>query len=108
MRLALVHPARRRQGFGSSASRAASARYVGQHHRDLIPADAAHDVRLARLPDQQLADAADHGVARRMSVGVVDRLEVVEVEIDEARLDLRGASPSRAHALVPRTKARRL
>ena len=59
-----------------------------EQNGELVPADAADDIRLARLTDQHFADCADDGIARRMAMAVVDRLEVVEIEIDEARLDL--------------------
>jgi hypothetical protein len=61
---------------------------VSEHHGELIPAYAADNVCLARLADQRFADRPQHGVAGRVAVRVVNLLEVVEIEIDEAGLDL--------------------
>src|SRR5262245_47774878 len=74
------------QGFGLLLGRLW--RKMSEDNSELVAADAADNIGLAGLADQRLADGAQDGVASRMAVRVVDLLEVVEVEIDEARLDL--------------------
>jgi hypothetical protein len=50
----------------------------------LVAAHAADDVALADVGDQALGDRLQRRVAGGVAVAVVDRLEAVEVEIDEA------------------------
>ena len=55
---------------------------AGQHHRELLAAVAGGRVDVARALAQDASDLAQHDVALLMAVGVVDALEVVDVEHD--------------------------
>ncbi len=54
--------------------------HVREQQQELVAADARHDVLAARHRLQALSDLLQHQVADRMAVGVVDRLEAVEVD----------------------------
>ncbi len=71
---------------------------MAQHHSELVAANAAHEVGFAGLADQGLANRPQHAVAGSMAVRVVDLLEVVEIEEDQAGLNL-VAAHHRDHAL---------
>ena len=58
-------------------------RQIAQQHHELLAAEPADDVALAHLRPQRRGDRDQHVVPGEVAVGVVDRLEVVEVE-DEA------------------------
>lgn len=53
-----------------------------EHQRELLPTDPAHHIVGARLRVELFGDHSEGGVALRVPVGVVDRLEVVDVEHD--------------------------
>ena len=53
---------------------------VGEQQQELVAADPGHHVLAARHRLQALADLLEHEVADRVAVGVVDRLEAVEVD----------------------------
>ena len=78
-RLAAATSTRRR-----SATAAAPARLGrGQQHGEFLAAHARHHVDLAEGVRQAVAQVAQHGVAGRVAVAVVDGLEVVGVEQDQ-------------------------
>ena len=56
---------------------------AGEDQGELLPAQAGDDVALADDGAQALGDRAEDLVALAVAVGVVDRLEVVEVERDD-------------------------
>src|SRR2546426_9871899 len=56
---------------------------LGHHDGELVPPVAGHDVGLADLVAQQAAHLRQRPAPRQMAVGVVDRLETVEVEEDD-------------------------
>jgi len=51
-----------------------------EQHQEFVAADAGHRVADTGQLAQALADLAQHGVTAAVSVGVVDRLEAVEVD----------------------------
>lgn len=53
---------------------------VRQQQRELLAADAGGDVGFTHPVPQQLADPAQHRVAGFVAVGVVDHLEVIQIE----------------------------
>jgi hypothetical protein len=69
---------------------------LGQQHRELVPAKAAEDVRGPQVGGEGDRDPAQQGVAGRMTLGVVDGLEVVEVDHDQAQ-----RAPVVAHVVRP-------
>ena len=56
------------------------ARHCNQRDRELIPAHACDQIALAQLPAESLRDRFEHLIADGMPVGVVHRLESVEIE----------------------------
>ena len=56
---------------------------LGQQHRELVPAEAAEHVGGPQVGGERGRDAAQQRVARRVALGVVDGLEVVEVDHDQ-------------------------
>ena len=54
-------------------------------HRELIAAEARDQVVAAQGPAQALGDAANQLVADRVTEGVVDVLEVVEIDVEHRR-----------------------
>ena len=58
----------------------ALARRLRKNHHELLAAVARHDVDLAHGLLEQRAELAQHAVAGEVARGVVDRLEVVDVE----------------------------
>ena len=70
---------------------------AGQQDGELVAAHPGHRVLAADGLDQALADLLDEQVTGGVAVGVVDRLEVVEV--DEEHAD-RLAHPSGPHELL--------
>ena len=57
---------------------------MGQHDAEFVAAETADDVGFADVRREDLRDLPDDRVARGMSLGVVDLLEPVDVEIDDA------------------------
>ena len=55
---------------------------VGQQHEELLAAVASGEVALAHAGDECGSDGGEHVVAGAVTVGVVDLLEVIEVEQD--------------------------
>jgi hypothetical protein len=53
-------------------------------HGEFVAAHAAHDVALAHIGEQPVGDRPDRRVPRRVAEAVVDALQVVQVEIDQA------------------------
>ena len=90
-------------GAASTARRARSAAChasissPGQQPGELLAADPRHHLALARAGPQAARHLAHHGVAGRVAVGVVDALEVVEVEQHQRQ---RGAGAQRAGGLL--------
>ena len=72
--------ARMRSAICTASSRA----QPGTTDRELLAAAAGHQIDLTGDGRQGQADLAEHLVARLMAQGVVDRLEVVDVEPDQA------------------------
>ena len=60
-------------------------RAPGQQQGHLVTAETTHDVVAARGTDEQVGEQNEHLVAGRMSVAVVDRLELVDVQNDQRR-----------------------
>jgi hypothetical protein len=58
-------------------------RHVAEQEQELVAADAGDDVLAARHRLQALADLLEDDVADRVAVGVVDRLEAVEVDEEQ-------------------------
>ena len=56
---------------------------VGQEERELVAADPERPVRATQAGVDDAADPAEQQVARRVPVGIVDLLELVEIEQDE-------------------------
>ncbi len=78
-----VHP----DGFGHRLQNAAGNLFrllaqfgPGQHHGELVAAQARHDVGLAHLAVQAVGDLLEQVVAHGVAEGVVDQLEIVEVD----------------------------
>ena len=82
---------------------------LGEDQRELLAAVAAGEVDLADAAEQDLADRAQDRVAGLVAMGVVDLLEVVEVEEDERErvADAVGAPPLEHELLVERAPVRR-
>ena len=72
---------------------------VRQQHDEFLAADARHDVAAARRARDDLDELAQHGVAAEVADGVVDRLEVIDV--DGEQRDLAAATRGRAHGVAP-------
>ncbi len=64
-----------------------------QQHDEFVAADPGHDVAVAQLAAHHLGHHLERPIARRMTEGVVDRLELVDIEIEQAERALvaRGA-----------------
>ena len=62
-------------------------RKVGQQHGELVAARAAGDVVRAQVVGQEDADPLEQAVAHLVPVGVVDLLEVVDVDHQHRKLD---------------------
>src|SRR5258706_16330691 len=64
-------------------------RLIGAHMREddseFVASDARQNVGLADLARYEIGEMAEHGIARGVSMGVIDRFEVVEVEINDDR-----------------------
>ena len=56
-----------------------------KHDRELVAADPPDDVGRPDLGAQRVGDRHERVIARRVTVGVVDLLEVVDVDDDEAQ-----------------------
>ena len=84
-----------RRSFSASDA-AASRSGLGQDDQELLAAVAAGDVDGADAGGEQLADVAQDRVARGVAVGVVEALEVVEVDDDRPRAGGGTGSPGRA------------
>ena len=73
---------------------------VGEHDGELVAAEPGDGVAVAQLVLQPLGEGAQQPVARLVAEGVVDLLEVVEVEEQErdgvAGAGARRAAPGRA------------
>ena len=67
-----------------------------EHHRKLVPSHPRDDVRLAQALPQQPGDALEYVVAYPVAEGVVDVLEIIEVDEQHGP---GGAIPSRALGL---------
>ncbi len=59
---------------------------IGQHHEEFVAAMAADRVGLAHARQQPLRGVAQQHVAHRMSVGVIDGLEAIEVHEQQRHL----------------------
>ena len=68
-------------------------RCFGQDDRELVSADAADDIGAAEVAVQRPRDRDERPIAGGMTVGVVHRLEVVDVDDDQAQ---RAPGPDRA------------
>src|SRR3546814_10772701 len=55
-----------------------------QDDAELVAAEAADHVGGPRVAQQDLADPLEHGVAGRMAVGIVQRLQPIDVEIEHS------------------------
>ena len=64
----------------SSRGGTSSGSVLGRIERELVAADAGRVVAEAQDPLEPLAERAERGVALLVALGVVDRLEVVEVD----------------------------
>jgi hypothetical protein len=62
---------------------------VGAQHRELVAADAGHQIGVAHHRREAPADLAQHHVAHAVAEAVVDRLEPVEVDVEHP--DVRSA-----------------
>ena len=58
---------------------------VPQQHDEFVAADARDHVGGAHLAHERRRDRLEHGVAGGMAVTIVDRLEFIEIEIDQRR-----------------------
>ena len=89
-----------RSRMRSASSSAPSCVGLRQRDDELLTAVARRLVDAARLLAQDPADRPQHGVALRMAVGVVDRLEVVEVEDQqrEVEAEARAREPPRGRS----------
>src|SRR5690606_17734458 len=56
-------------------------RTTDEQHRELVSADARHGIRVAHFLLEQRRDLSQQVVARNVPAGVVDELEIVEIEI---------------------------
>ena len=65
--------------------RAPSVGGLGQQHGELLAAIARHDVAALHRGLEDLGDGAQHAVAEHVAVGVVDLLEVIDVDEDETQ-----------------------
>src|SRR5262249_10527834 len=59
-------------------------RRVGQQHDELVAAVARRDVREAQVRLDRLGEMAQHAVARRVAIAVVDALQVIRVDHQHA------------------------
>src|SRR3546814_19768351 len=59
---------------------------VGQEHYEFLPAEAGRDGVGGREIHQSPRQRDDHAVAQRMDVGLVERLEMIDVADDKAAL----------------------
>jgi hypothetical protein len=64
---------------------ASASRDVPQQHDEFVAADARDDVGGAHVANKRRGDRLEHRVAGGVAVAIVDRLEVVEIEIDQRR-----------------------
>ena len=78
---------------------------AGRDHGELVAADARQAVALAHRALRGVRDGAQHDVAGRVAVLVVDRLEVVEVEQHERVAVARSPRPAPARGRTPRRLA---
>ncbi len=53
---------------------------LGQQDDELLPAEPPHHVVLAQLVEQHVADRSQHRVPDQVTVSVIDRLEVIDVD----------------------------
>ena len=80
-------------------------RHVAEQEQELVAADAGDDVLAARHRLQALADLLEDEVADRVAVGVVDRLEAVEVDEQQGEPAARWRRPwSRRRRGGPRSR----
>ena len=77
---------------------------LGEDQRELLAAVSTGEVDLAHAAEQELPDGAQDRVAGLVAMGVVDLLEVVEVEEDERErvADAVGATPLQHELLIER------
>jgi hypothetical protein len=77
---------------------------VRERDRELLAADAGHEAGVADRPRQRLGGDLQHAVTLGVAEGVVERLEVVEVEHDDAdrRIVRGGPRHGAVHALLER------
>src|SRR5512143_2216862 len=59
-------------------------RCVGKHHAELVAAEAGDEVAVAQAGFQRVAELDDELVARLVAEGIVDLLEVVDVQDQQA------------------------
>lgn len=71
-----------------------------QENDELVAAEAGHGIDFAHQAMQAAGDGNEHGVARRVAVGVVDVLEVVQVE-QQQRNKVAAAPGERERPLHP-------
>ena len=67
-------------------------RAVLEQHAELVAAQAGQGVGLAHAGAQQRGDLLEHLVAGEVAAGVVDHLELVEVEVEEGVLRARSSA----------------
>jgi ribosomal protein L22 len=58
---------------------------VVEYHRELVATQAEGHVRLPQVVAQAFADLLEQGIADGMAEAVVDRLEVVQVDVEQGR-----------------------
>ena len=63
---------------------------VAGHEQELVAAPAHDDVGFCGWPPSEVAELPEHRVARGVAGGVVDRLEVVEVDHHEGQVEESG------------------
>ena len=60
--------------------------YVTEHDHEFVAAKAGHGVFLARRRQQALGNRFQYFLATSVAIGIVDRLETVQVEVQDGRL----------------------
>jgi hypothetical protein len=74
---------------------------IDEHRDELVAAETSQGVAVAKPGRQQLSNLAENLVADAVAVGVVDRLEMVEVDEQRAEAPASTFGSRRAHTTRP-------
>ena len=80
----------RREAFGDVAS--ARDRRPRQQRHELVPAPARSEIPAAQRTSEQFTDEHEHGITLQVAVGLIDELELIDVDHQQRTLALPSAS----------------